>query len=96
MVAMGLLASAPAEALNSKSFVSSVGADGNDCVSIATACRTFPRAHDQTFDGGQIACVDSLDFLQTTTTITKSITIDCAGTSATGGPSSWIPRASSS
>ncbi len=63
MVAMGLLASAPAEALNSKSFVSSVGAGGNDCVSIATAAARFRGCTPQTFDGGQITCVDSLDFL---------------------------------
>jgi hypothetical protein len=80
-LALGLLASVPAEAVNFKSYVSTVGSDANDCASIATACHNFQRAHDQTSPGGQIACVDSVAALGIN--ITKSITIDCAGTAAT-------------
>src|SRR5262249_18903734 len=58
------------------------GNDVNDCGSVGSACRSFQRAHDQTTEGGQIACVDSLND-PLSTTINKSITIDCAGTSAT-------------
>src|SRR5262245_47358508 len=79
---LGLLVSAPAEALNTRSFVSSVGNDANNCATIATACRTFQRANNQTNAGGQIACADSLHDDSVITTITKSLTIDCAGTSA--------------
>jgi hypothetical protein len=79
--ALGLLATIPAEAAFAKTYVSSTGTDGNDCSTIAAACHTFQRAHDQTSASGQIACVDSVD--ATGATITKSITIDCAGTSST-------------
>jgi hypothetical protein len=82
VVALGIIAPAPAQAANSKSFVSSVGSDANDCASIATACRNFQRAHDQTLADGQISCIDNLES-SLGATITKSITIDCAGTSAT-------------
>jgi hypothetical protein len=61
--------------------VSSTGDDANDCATVATACHWFQRAHDQTFSGGQIVCVDSLD--SGGSILTKSITIECAGTSAT-------------
>jgi hypothetical protein len=81
-LALGLLVSAPAEALNSKSYVSSVGNDASDCATIATACRTFQRANNQTAAFGQIACVDSVHDNSVITTVTKSLTIDCAGTSA--------------
>jgi hypothetical protein len=73
------LPAAPAQALNFKSFVSSTGS-GTACT-FAAPCADFQTAHDATSSGGQIACLNSGDFPGTT--ITKSITIDCAGTSAT-------------
>ena len=86
------LAAAPAQALNVKSFVSSTGSDMNNCT-FAAPCWTLQRAHDQTFAVGQIACLDSGEFFGAV--ISKSITIDCAGTSATptgftvNGATSW-------
>src|SRR5262249_21383588 len=65
-----------------KSFVAIAGNDANDCSTPALACRSFQRAQNQTISGGQIACVDSLD-VGGMTTINRTITIDCAGTSAT-------------
>src|SRR4051812_26790654 len=75
-----LLPAAPAQAQNFKSFVSSTGDDTHDC-SFANPCRLLQRAHDQTAPGGQIGCLDSGDFFGAS--IIKTITIDCAGTSAT-------------
>jgi hypothetical protein len=78
----GLLAwlpAAPAQALNPKSFVSSTGS-GTSCT-FALPCGSFQSAHDATNDKGQIACLDSGDFGGAV--ISKSITIDCSGTSAT-------------
>jgi hypothetical protein len=68
----------PAQA-NLKSFVSSTGT-GTACT-FAAPCGNFQPAHDATDPGGQIACLDSGIFGGAT--LTKSITIDCAGTSAT-------------
>jgi hypothetical protein len=68
-----------------RTYVSEAGADANDCFSLQTPCRTFGRAHEQTADFGQISCLTSGHFVGFfgPTRITKSITIDCAGTSAT-------------
>ena len=73
------LPAAPAQALSFKTFVSSTGS-GTVC-SFAAPCNNFQDAHDATDARGQIACLDSGDF--TGAHITKTITIDCAGTSAT-------------
>jgi hypothetical protein len=76
---VALLPATPAQAQFLKTFVSSTGNDANDC-SFTAPCLTFARAHDQTAPGGQIACLNDGDFIGGT--ITKSITIDCAGTSS--------------
>jgi hypothetical protein len=59
-----------------RTFVSSVGA-GVACTR-AAPCRTFQLAHDATNPNGEINCIDAADF--GSVTISKSITIDCAGT----------------
>src|ERR1700686_824410 len=62
----------PAQAQNTRSFVSGLGNDLNNC-SLAAPCRTFQRAHDQTNAGGEIAVLDSAGY--GAVTITKSISI---------------------
>jgi hypothetical protein len=59
-----------------RAFVSSTGA-GVACTR-AAPCATFQVAHDAADPGGEVNCIDAGDF--GTLTITKSITIDCAGT----------------
>jgi hypothetical protein len=65
----------PAHAIP-RTFVSGTGA-GVACTR-AAPCGTFQFAHDATDPGGEINCVDAGHYGQVT--ITKSITIDCAGT----------------
>jgi hypothetical protein len=72
-----LLLVAPAEAQATRSWVSGVGDDANNC-SRTTPCKTFRGAITKTADGGIINCLDSSGF--GFVTITKSITIDCGGT----------------
>jgi hypothetical protein len=76
----------PAHALNGRSWVSGTGSDSNACTR-AAPCLTFNQAHNQTFAGGLINCLDPGEF--GTLQITKAITIDCTGTFAailsTGG-----------
>src|SRR5262249_3493170 len=82
-VGLGLLAPATAQAQIFKTFVASPRSNADYCSPTPLPCRTFQPAHDQTFATGQIACVDSVDDDLGPVTINKSITIDCAGTSAT-------------
>ena len=74
---LGALAfqTAPASALNDRSFVSGLGDDGNACTRIAP-CKTFQTAHDKTSAGGVINCADPAEYGPVF--IKKSITIDCA------------------
>ena len=70
-----------AQAQNDRSWVAGNGT-GSTCTRTAP-CATFAAAHDATTPGGTIHCVDAGDFAAGelgTLTITKSITIDCAGT----------------
>ena len=67
----------PAHAQLNRSWVASGGSDGNTCIRSAP-CLTFQRAHDVTNAGGVMHCVDPGDF--GLLTITKSVTIDCTGT----------------
>jgi hypothetical protein len=69
-----MLASAPAHAQASRTWVSGVGDDANPC-SRTAPCKTFPGAISKTATGGEINCLDPGGF--GTVTITKSITIDC-------------------
>src|SRR4051794_41622147 len=74
---VGLLAAAPTYALNSVSFVSPAGT-GSSCTR-AAPCSLIGQAHDQALPGGEVHCLNSGPF-DTTLDITKSITINCAGT----------------
>jgi len=65
-----------AQALDNVTFVSSTGS-GTQCTR-AAPCATFQVAHDQTFPGGEIKCLDSGPYFGAS--ISKSITIDCDGT----------------
>src|ERR1700754_555045 len=71
------LASAPAHAQATRTWVSGVGDDANPC-SRTAPCKTFAGAISKTAAGGEINCLDPGGF--GTVTITKSMTIDCAGT----------------
>lgn len=71
------LATAPAQAQATRTWVSGVGDDMNPC-SRTAPCKTFAGAISKTFIGGEIDCLDPGGF--GTLTITKSITIDCTGT----------------
>ena len=69
-----LLASAPAHAQASRTWVSGVGDDANPC-SRTAPCKTFAGAISKTAAGGEINCLDPGGF--GAVTITKSLTIDC-------------------
>jgi hypothetical protein len=79
IVLASLLPAMTAQALP-KTFVASTGS-GSTC-SRAAPCQTLLAAHNATDAGGEINCLDSGPFgaFLSYTTITKSITIDCAGT----------------
>jgi len=73
-----LLASAPAYAQATRTWVSGVGDDANPC-SRTAPCKTFAGAISKTAPGGEINCLDPGGF--GALTITKAITISCqAGT----------------
>src|SRR6201990_662492 len=74
-----LLASAPAHAQATRTWVSGVGDDVNPC-SRTAPCKTFAGAISKTADKGEIDCLDPGGF--GTVTITKNITID--GTTGAG------------
>jgi hypothetical protein len=74
-----LLASAPASAQATRTWVSGVGDDVNPC-SRTAPCKTFAGAISKTAVNGEINCIDPGGF--GAVTITKSITIDCSETSA--------------
>jgi hypothetical protein len=67
-----LLPTLPAQAQNTRSFVSGLGSDSNSCT-LAAPCRSFQHAHDQTNAGGEIAVLDTAGY--GAMTITKSISI---------------------
>jgi hypothetical protein len=75
-----VLASAPAYAQATRTWVSGVGDDNNTSFgcSRSAPCKTFAGAISQTDTNGEINCIDPGGF--GTLTITKSITIDCSGT----------------
>lgn len=83
---LGLAAATPAQAqANQHSFVSGNGT-GTACT-FSNPCSSFNSAINATFAGGIITCVDQGanagdNAILGTATISKSITIDCAGTSA--------------
>src|SRR5262245_66146063 len=71
---------APAHAQATRTWVASLPSGGDDInpCSRTAPCKTFAAALTRTIAGGLINCVDADGF--GTITITKSITIDCAGT----------------
>lgn len=72
------LASAPANAQATRTWVSGVGDDANPC-SRTAPCKTFAGAISKTAAAGEINCLDPGGF--GAVTVTKSITISCeAGT----------------
>jgi hypothetical protein len=72
---------APAHALNARSFVSVLGND-SACNSPPKACRTFQGAHDKTSPGGEIDILDPGGFGPVT--ITKAISIVNDGVGVAG------------
>ena len=69
-----LLASAPASAQATRTWVSGVGDDANPC-SRTAPCKTFAGAISKTATAGEINCLDPGGF--GTVTITKSMTLNC-------------------
>jgi hypothetical protein len=69
-----MLATAPAHAQATRTWVSGVGDDVNPC-SRTAPCKTFPGAISKTAAGGEINCLDPAGY--GTVTITKSISIIC-------------------
>jgi hypothetical protein len=72
------LASAPAYAQATRTWVSGVGDDLSPSCSRTAPCKTFAAAISLTDTNGEINCIDPGGFGNLT--ITKSITIDCTGT----------------
>src|SRR3954454_18771408 len=72
-----LLASAPASAQATRTWVSGVGDDVNPC-SRTAPCKTFAGAISKTAAAGEINCLDPGGF--GTVTITKSMTLNCGYT----------------
>jgi Right handed beta helix region len=72
-----LLASAPAHAQATRTWVSGVGDDVNPC-SRTAPCKTFAGAISKTAAGGEINCLDPGGF--GTVTITKAMTLNCRET----------------
>ena len=93
-LALPVLASAPANAQATRTWVSGVGDDVNPC-SRTAPCKTFAGAISKTAAAGEINCIDSGAF--GAVTITKSLTIFCeagtAGVLATAGTSGIIVNA---
>jgi hypothetical protein len=71
------LASAPANAQATRTWVSGVGDDANPC-SRTAPCKTFAGAISKTAPAGEIDCLDPGGF--GAVTITKSITLNCSAT----------------
>src|SRR3982074_3176091 len=74
-----LMASAPAHAQATRTWVSGVGDDVNPC-SRTAPCKTFAGAISKTATGGIINCIDSGGF--GAVTIGKNLTIDCSNVMA--------------
>ena len=79
LFAASLLASSPAAAQATRTWVSGVGDDVNPC-SRTAPCKTFAGAISKTAAGGEINCIDPGGF--GAVTITKSMTIDCSTVTA--------------
>jgi hypothetical protein len=71
------LLTAPAQAINLRSWVSRNGSDTNNCI-VSSPCASFSHALSETLDGGEISCLDSGNF--DVFTVTTSVIIDCRET----------------
>src|SRR4051812_2836076 len=82
-----LLASAPASAQATRTWVSGVGDDANPC-SRTAPCKTFSGAMSKTATGGEINCLDPAGFGGVT--LIKALTLNCPYTLGSilvaGGP----------
>jgi hypothetical protein len=67
----------PASAAAVVNFVSATGNDANPCNVQANPCRTLQRAHNQTFQGGEVRVLSNLP--AQITTINRSITVNGGG-----------------
>ena len=77
---VAVVPTAPAEASGLvRTYVAANGTDMNSCV-FTSPCGSISRALTSTISGGTVSCIDSGEFGNATITI--SVTIDCAGTSA--------------
>jgi hypothetical protein len=83
------LSAEPAQAQLARTWVASNGNNANDC-SRTNPCTSLQTAHNKTNAGGEINCVDSGLF--GSVLITKSITIDCAGSLAGDSSSPFVFR----
>src|SRR4051812_29182836 len=72
-----VLASAPAHAQATRTWVSGVGDDVNPC-SRTAPCKTFAGAISKTAAGGEINCLDPAGY--GAVTITKAMTLNCGHT----------------
>jgi hypothetical protein len=80
-----IVSSLPAQALSDRTWVSGLGTNSGACTR-AAPCATFQFAHDQTYPGGEINCVDAGSY--GALSINKSITVSCeAGTAGILVPS---------
>jgi hypothetical protein len=77
---LGLAGAAPCYALNFHSYVSGKGT-GTACT-LAAPCLDFTDALAATVDGGEVSCIDSGFDISVAFTISKGVTIDCAGVAA--------------
>src|SRR5882724_7095100 len=71
----------PAQALNTRSFISANGLDTNPCTR-TQPCRTLQKAHDSTSAGGEINMLDPAGY--GIVTITKAISIVNDGVGSAG------------
>jgi len=88
LLALGL-AAAPAQALNTRSFISANGVDTNPCTRTAP-CRTLQKAHDSTSPGGEINMLDPAGY--GIVTITKAISIVDDGVGSAGNPGAGVQQ----
>jgi hypothetical protein len=79
-ILMPALYTAPAHAQFYNTWVSHNGSDSNSCI-VTSPCATFAFALSQTYDGGELNCLDSGAYSAFTVTI--SVTVNCSGIVAT-------------
>jgi len=80
LVLLASLHATPALALNSVSYVSNAGDDGNNCRSIISVCFSLQRAHDVTASGGEIIVLASGEYHRVAIDRSIHITNDGVGT----------------